>query len=299
MNMMKNIKYLFLASIALFLGCDRFNPLEEEQYFKQFYIVGASSVVSAFKVPFSTSESEAYISIATGGSQKLDKDVQVSVSHDDDAIAWYNAKYMIDAPVRYRMLEADHYTIPSMSTTVKAGDVYGRLPFLVNTEGLHCDSLYALTFKIDQVSDYVKTTKDTVLILNLDLVNAYSGIYQLNVLRSVLTRNAAGEWVKGNTTSLSSTRTLKAVDGKTVRFFNEVKAEIRSGYASHADYFSAIKRFGVNFTESTSGNFTIAAWDELQIVDPGSCVYNDGVFTFHYDYMDGTTRYRIEGTLTK
>lgn len=297
-NLIRKYSSIGIAFL-LFSGCEQLDPLREEQYIKQVYIVGASAIVSQFVMPYQSTPSDAYISLATGGSLNIDKDVTVSVVHDDQAIKWYNNKYMIDAPVKYRILEATNYNIPKMSTTIKAGEVYGRLPFSVTTTGLHCDSLYALTFKIDKVSDYQKVVKDSVLILNLNLVNAYSGTYQLNIARSNMIKNNAGVWEKGTTTNLSTTRLLKAVDENTVRLFNEVKAEQRSSYTSHEEYFNAIKKYGVNLTKSTDGLFMISPWADLTIVDPGTCTYIDDTFTFRYDYMDGTTRYRIEGTLRK
>ena len=297
-NLINKYSSIWIA-LLLFSGCEQIDPLKEEQYVKQIYIVGASAVVSQFVMPYQSNPSDAYISLATGGSLKIDKDVSVSVIHDDQAIKWYNNKYMIDAPAKYRILEATNYTIPKMSTTIKAGEVYGRMPFSVTTKGLHCDSLYALTFKIDQVSDYQKVVKDSVLILNLNLVNDYSGTYQLNIARSNMIKNNAGVWEKGTTTNLSTTRLLKAVDENTVRLFNEVKAEQRSSYTSHEEYFNAIKKYGVNLSKSTDGTFVISPWADLAIVDPGTCKYTDDTFTFVYDYMDGTTRYRIEGTLRK
>lgn len=298
MNTLGKKIYLFILAALLFSGCEQINPLEDEQYIKQFYIVGANSIVSSFNVPYKAGTSDAYISIASGGSLNIDKDVTVTVKHDDQAIDWYNNKYMIDAPVRYQILDPSHYEIPSMAVTVKNSEIYGRLPFTVSTQGLHCDSLYAITFAIDAVSEHTKRQAYTVLILNLNLVNDYSGVYQMSINRSVMTLTN-GEWVKGVATTLSATRTLKAVNPTTVRFFNEARAEVRSGYASHADYFDAIKKYCVNFTQASDGGFTISPWDGLQILDAGNCTYKDGVFTYWYDYMDGTIRYRIEGTLEK
>lgn len=294
------IKYSYIwIAMLLFAGCKQVDPLQGEQYIKQVYIVGASSVVSKFSIPYQSTPSDAYISLATGGSLNIEKDVSVTVVHDNEAINRYNSKYMIDAPVKYRILENTNFIIPNMSTTIQAGQVYARLPFSVMTKGLHCDSLYALTFKIDHVSDYQKVVKDTVLIFSLNLVNEYSGTYQLNISRSNMIKNNAGSWDKGTTTNLSATRILKAVDNQTVRMFNEVKAEQRSSYTSNSDYFNAIKKYGVNLSKTTDGTFSISPWADLNIADPGTCRYVDGTFTFVYDYMDGNTRYRIEGTLRK
>jgi len=298
MNRLEKKTALLFVVAGLFSGCEKIDPLAGEQYFKQLYIVGASSIVSSFNVPYKSGPSEAYISIAVGGSQNIAQDVAVTVRHNDPVIDWYNNKYMIDAPVRYQALDEANYSVPSMSATLKSGERYARLPFTVSTQGLHCDSLYAVTFMIDAVSDYAKTETDTVLILNLALVNDYSGSYQMDVARTAMNL-VNGTWEKGASSTLSATRTLLAVDPNTVRFFNEARVEVRGGYGTHEDYFDAIKKHGVTFAHTSNGNFAIAAWDELDIADPGSCAYEDGTFTYVYDYMDGSTRYRMEGTLTR
>ena len=105
--------------------------------------------------------------------QNIDRNVEVVLTHNDATIEWYNNKYMLDAPLKYQKLGDQFCSFPSMSTTIKAGDVYSRLPFTVETSGLDCDKLYALTFKIESVSDYVKQPKDTVLIMNLNLTNDF------------------------------------------------------------------------------------------------------------------------------
>ncbi|KAA6329569.1 hypothetical protein EZS27_021638 [termite gut metagenome] len=289
----KTISVLLLSVFFIVTSCENNNPIDEEQYFKQVYIVGAAQVVSSFEIPYADEAQEAYISIATGGSLNIDQDVTVTLGHNSAMIDWYNNKYMIDAPVQYQELGTDRYNIPSMTTTVKAGDVYSRLPFEVYTDGLDCDSLYALTFEIQSVSAYQKNAKDSVLILNFSLINDYSDNYQLSIIRYVV--SATLELTLP--TTASATRVLKAVDKNTVRFFNETKAELRSSYSSNEAYFNAIKSYCVTFTKDEDNSFIVKAWGELNIVDPGECTYDNGVFSFWYDYMEGTQRYRIQGTL--
>jgi hypothetical protein len=295
--MNKSIKIITALFTVLFsvASCEDVNVLESEQYIKQVYIIGASDVVWPFDVSFSSEPQAAYISLATGGSQNIDRDVTVKLGHNDAIIDWYNNKYMYDAPVQYQKLDEAYYSIPSMETVIKAGEVYTRLPFTITTEGLHCDSLYSITFEIESVSAYEKNPEDSVLILNFNLVNEYSGVYQLNAARYSV--NSAGN--VSPLGSLSVSRTLRAVDENSVRFFNEAKAEIRSGYASNEAYFAAIENFCLTFVKADENNtFSVVPWDKLNIVE-GSCTYENEVFTFQYDYMDGNTRYRIIGTLNK
>jgi hypothetical protein len=290
-----------LAVLFTATSCEDVNVRETEQYFKQVYIVGASDVVWTFDVSFSSEPQPAYISIATGGTQNIDEDVEVKLRHNDAILNWYNNKYGYNLPALYRRLEADHYSIPTMSAVIKAGEVYAHLPFTVTTDGLHCDSLYSITFEIESVSKYEKNEDDSVLIMNLNLINGYSGVYQLDAAKFLLTYNSVTKvYDESPSGSLSTTRTLKAVDENSVRFFNEAKAETRNGYVNNEEYFSAIENLCLKFVKNADDTFTVEPWRMLEIIG-GECTYSGSGFDFWYDYTDASDskRYRIRGTLTK
>lgn len=291
---MKLNRILFLFGIlgGVFTSCSKENPLENEQYFKQVYIVGAYNVVTKFDVPYGEEQST-YISVATSGSLDIDQDVDVTLTHNDATIDWYNKKYMIDAPVKYRKLEESAYDIPSMTTTIKAGNVYTRFPFTVSSSGLHCDSLYALTFKIESVSAYTKQSKDTVLIMNLNFTNEFSGNYQLTATKYTL--DATGN--ETLPTSMNLNRTVKAVDKDRVRFINEAVAEPASTLNRDA-YFAAIENNAVVFTRQANGSFIASGWKNL-VVSNSTVSFADNTFTFSYDYVSGGKTYRIRGIMTK
>ncbi|MDR2414758.1 MAG: DUF4361 domain-containing protein [Odoribacteraceae bacterium] len=298
---MKNRIYIIAALLLATIACENIDVLENEQYIKQVYIVGAADVVWPFDVTYSNEPQEAYISVATSGSKYIDEDVTVTLRHNDPTIAWYNNKYLYDAPVKYQKLDPAKFSVASFQTTIKAGEVYARLPFTIQTSGLHCDSLYAVTFAIESVSRYEKNIVDTALILNLNLVNEFSGTYQFAATRySLVFDNSTGGYIQNPNGTYSTTRTLKAVDANSVRFFNEARAEVRGGYASNEAYFTAMHNYCVKFTRVSGNSFNVESWGAL-VIHEGECSYNEATstFTFRYDYQDGNTRYRIEGTLTK
>lgn len=290
--------YLFCILIAnVFYACDKNSPVDNEQYFKQLYIVGADKVVRAIDVKYGDAqnpESDTYISIGSGGSLSLDKDVNVTLTANDGTIDWYNKKYMLDAPVKYQKLNESYYTIPSWTTVVKAGNVYGRFPLKINTQSLNCDSLYALTFKIAAVSAYQKRENDSVLIMNLNMVNDYSANYQMTAIKYIL--DADGN--ETAPTSINISRTLKAVDKETVRFFNETINETTSAYKSRDEYFDAINDKCVAFVLGADGQFIAKGWKNLE-VSSEYVKYSDGQFDFSYSYLDGNTTFRLKGKLVK
>lgn len=306
--MTKKISVMLLLLAAGALSCEDRNKIDEEQYFKQLYIVGShhTQIVTKFDLQYSATPQPAYISVAVGGSLNIDHDVAVTLAHDEDAIEWYNNKYMWNQPAKYQALDASLYSIPSMTATIQAGKVYARLPFTVATESLYCDSLYALAFEIASASDFAIAPEDTMLIINFNLLNAYSGTYQLSAVKYTVedTSAASGsdtaEWRESAPVAINASRTLKAAGEKKVRFFNEAKAETREGYESNEEYFAAIQSSCVTFTLLEGKTFVVSAWNPVALDIPaGACAYSNGAFTFWYDYLDGQTRYRIRGTLKK
>jgi hypothetical protein len=294
---------LVLTTSIFFTACEDIDPLATEQYQKEIYIVGSYKDVLQFDVPYGENE-EAYVSIAVSGSQRIDRDATVKLRHNDEIISWYNNKYMLDAPVKYQRLDPDRINIPSWTTTIKAGEIYAHLPFAVNSIGLHCDSLYAISFEIESVSDYMKSENDTSLILTLKLTNDYSGTYQMEATKSSLTENENGEWMEiGLPVPVSIQRTLTAVSADIVRFFHEKQKETYNDYVHSwdpgGDYFRAIDNYCVTFERiGETNNFSVKPWGSMNILD-GEATNNDSSFTFWYDYMMGNNRYRMKGTFRK
>ena len=303
--MKKNKLCIFFSMLIAitFSACEADDPMASEQYRKEIYIVGAYNNVLSFDLPYGENQ-DAFISLAVSGTLKIDRDVNITLKHDDDIISWYNDKYMLDAPVKYQQLEPGSIHIPSWTTTIKAGEIYAHLPFTVSSTGLHCDSLYAVTFTIESVSDYMGSGKDTTLILTLNLTNEFSGVYQMEAAKTTLVEDEEGQWSEiGLPVPVVTLRTLTAVSADTVRFFHEKEKETLSEYSNSwnpgEDYFNAINNFCIQFGKVAGTNtFTVEPWGVMDIID-GEAIFSNNIFTFWYDYMQGTTRYRMKGTFRK
>lgn len=277
-------KCLFLSLIVL--GCNE-NPIDTEQYIKQVYLVGAVDQFYTSDISYSDQEQETFISVATGGSLNIDKDAKVTLAEaDSSVIEAYNNKFTQRGAIRYQKLPSTHYSISSMNVTIKAGDVYSRIPVRIKTTGLHCDSLYVIPFKIAS-SDLTINKKDSVLFLSVKLINDYSGSYQLS--------GTVVQWLNGAASgapsSLSIVRTLKAVDQYTVRLYNKTIVENSDNISS------GCLTLNVNPTDNS---VSIAGWYALNITKGGG-TYDPANKTFNiwYHFMDGTTEYRVEATLDK
>lgn len=324
MIMKKNKIYIIfsLLSILINIACDRIDPLASEQYQKNIYIIGANNRVASFEVPYGKDQ-PAFISISASGSLTVDQDVSVILKSNDALIDWYNKKYMLDKPVKYQRLNLDLVKVPSWTTTLQAGKIYTKFPFTITTEGLHCDSLYAVTFSIDSVSKYQKADSGTELIFTLKLTNAYSGDYQMNASKIMLIKktlsDGTSEWEEqGLAIPVVIQRTLTAVSADTIRFFHEktkeTLAEYQNTWNPGKEYFDAIDKYCIMFCRIKDSNkFTVKPWGSMGILD-GEAEFLEGdalegisseteqiekMFTFWYDYMDGSTRYRIKGTFKK
>lgn len=105
MKLIRTIYTLGLL-VGLFASCSKESPLDGEQYYKQVYIVGAYEVVQQFDVAYGDGPQNAYVAVATGGSQNIDRNVEVVLTHNDATIEWYNNKYMLDAPLKYHPISS-------------------------------------------------------------------------------------------------------------------------------------------------------------------------------------------------
>lgn len=306
---MKNNKsYLIysLLAMTIFTACGVVDPMASEQYQKDIYIIGANERISSFNVPYGD-EQETFFSISASGSQRVDRDVAVTLKHNDEIINWYNSKYMLDAPVKYRHIESELLNTPSWTVTLKAGELYTHFPFTVNTSRLHCDSLYCIGFAIESASDYQVSESSAELIFTLKLINQFSGSYHLDAtktsLKEELLPDGTTQWVEqGTPVTVGIQRTLTASSENSVRFFHEKIKESLADYSSSwdpgKDYFNAIKKSCIQFVRTDGNKFTVEAWEDFQIVD-GEAEYNDNIFTFRYDYMEGLNRYRMKGVFRK
>lgn len=294
---MKKYKILFQVFFfaAWFCGCSEDSPLDDEQYIKQAYIVGADETsnmgIYSMDVAYTGDGAEvaSYISVATGGSLNIDRDVTVSIKEAGTAaIEDYNFKYLDEDDVQYQLLNEDWYRIPDYRVIIRANEVYSRMPVYISPDSLNCDSLYALTFQIESVDDpdYISIREtDTVLILTFNMVNDYSGTYQAEGYHYLWTDNASA----GDSISLSTSREFTAVDANTVRLYHLAITESKD----------TLDHYGLTFTVESDNSVLVASWGELEITDGGG-TYNatDKKFTIWYNYITDQTERQLSATYT-
>lgn len=280
------ILYPIILIMIILSSCDYENPLDKEQYKKTLYLIGASANLQTKELVYSDEEQEGFITVGVSGSLLVDQEVTANLVSHNSVINWYNKKFkFLATDIKYQPLASQFYEIPSHSTTLHPGETYARLPFKVRTKGLECDSLYALTFKIDSSSDFEINQKDSALIVTFNLVNQYSGNYIFKGLRHELDAD-------GNDVSLASItglRTLKATNERAVRFYHEQQAEKVGNN----------KEYGIVMSMDANDQVTMSAWEDFNLIE-STCSYDKEtkVFTVSYKYRLSDKTYRMEGTFT-
>lgn len=281
---MKNKVFKIVSLLALPLmtltGCYE-EVVDEEQYQKEVYIVGAIDMVQTVEIKYSEEIQDTYIPVAVGGTRPTDRDITVTMTEQDEAIDYYNEKYIAESKTKYQKLESSLYSIPSPTVVLPTGATYARFPVQVKTAELDCDLLYALTFKIASVSEYAINKSDSVLILSFKLTNDYSGSYQMDATKTEQVAGAKG-------TTLNMVRELTAINQNTVRIFNQTAEE----EANRANSCFTIK---VN----SDNSLTIEKWANSTISQGGGTYDPETkVYEFWYDYTENGKVFKVEGTLT-
>lgn len=283
------------AVVVLGLGsCTKMeDPLATEQYKKTVYLVGANKSanegVQIVNLAYGASSAEeigTYISLATGGSLQISKDITATVADAGSAaITQYNQLYLYKpADIKYQTLNPSFYAVPDYKVTVRSGETYGRMPLSIKTYNLHCDSLYALTFKIASVSDpaYVAIREtDSVLMFTCRMVNNYSGIYQ-----------ETGRYYKNttgtpDTAALALSRTFKAVNYNTIRFY----------HLANTETLANLPACGVTVKINDDKTLAVSSWGTGLTVTGGGGTYDPVTkkFDIWYNYLSGTVPYQFKG----
>jgi len=162
------IKKAGIFFIALSLtACNESEMFEEELYKKVICILSDDNQVFSVEHDLNEEVSTGYISISSGGTMAVDKDVLVELEFDNDLLTKYNRLQYDTATLKFaRQLPEWRYEIPVMSATLKKGseDQYSRVEIKVKPEGLSPDSIYMVPLRIKNVSDYeVNPAKENVL----------------------------------------------------------------------------------------------------------------------------------------
>jgi hypothetical protein len=107
----------------------------------------------------------AYITLSLGGTNPSDKDLVVTLKEDEEPWRYYNTNnFNIDVARYVPLLPSRFYSIENFTVKIPAGAKSANLPILIWPEGLSPDSMYFISMKVDQFSQYeVNPNKADVL----------------------------------------------------------------------------------------------------------------------------------------
>lgn len=278
---MKKLSYIIILLIGT-LGvwrCAPENPIEQEQYFKQVYLISTDYRYIP-ELHYNTTSQETFISVACGGSLAPDQDIEVTLTTDQTVCDTYNQKFFGQGKEDqfYKPLDASLYELPSpIKATIKAGETYARIPVKIKTRDIHCDSIYAIPFRIDTVSCYKINPEVNTLLLAIQLINDYSGSYEMKGTRANV--------------EINKNKNLKACGVDKVRLFFGTTAE-------DDEKQTGAKCLVLEILADHSVKIT--PWQDLALTN-GSGTYNPQTKTFEIQYdltEDGNTIHYTE-TLKK
>lgn len=280
---MKKLAFFLISLLVISLAaCNNKIPMEEGLWPETVYIVGAKDKIIDRSLNIGYEKDTIYASVAISGSLPTKENVVVTLVESPQTIEVYNRKERGSDDIMYRTLAEGIYSFPNENVEVKKGDVYGVYPIYIDPSTLHIDSLYMLAFKLEETSRFELAKEDTVVMIRLNLMNDYSGLYYMDgVIKPVNDPN--------DSIVYKSPRTLQAVvDGNTVRMYHQ-KNEWSKGSTDYRPGFC------FNITVNPDNSVTLKPWDQFKLISGGGRYYPemevyDLWYTFEEDGVQKKTR---------
>lgn len=174
---MKKIYQLAVLGVAiLFNSCS--NEVDfGEQYKKIVYIINSKEAVYYARHDAS-SESKGNISVYVTGSELPDQDIKVSYKVDPEALKKYNEREYGDRSDLYFCLVPENlYSFQTSDVTIKKGEPYGCLEFMINTLELLPNKSYILPITIDSAEGADISENLHTILYAIQIQNEYVGDY--------------------------------------------------------------------------------------------------------------------------
>lgn len=178
---MKRIKYQIVIFILCFIwgfgetSCNQDEVFEKEQYKNVFALISGDNNVYSEFFDLSQLESLGYVSVSCGGSNKITRDINISLVEDQTLLDNYNkVNYDVDYANYALSLPADKYDIDSYRMTIKSGTTGAELPVRIRPNGLSPDSVYFLPLKIDTHDTYEANPEKSYVLYRVMLKNRFA-----------------------------------------------------------------------------------------------------------------------------
>ena len=280
---MKKIAFFSMTLLIMCMaGCDNKIPMEEDLWPETVYLVGAKDKIIDRNLNIGYEKDTIYTSVAISGSLPTKENVIVTIEESPSSIDEYNRKERGSDDILYRTLADGIYSFPQENVKVNKGEEYGTYPIHIDPSTLHVDSLYMLALKLSKTSHFELAKEDTVVMIRLNLMNDYSGLYYMDGVIKPADNPKDSIIYK-------SPRTLQAVvDGNTVRMYHQ-KNEWSKGSTDYRPDFC------FNITVNPDNSVTLKPWDKFKLISGGGKYYPemevyDLWYTFEEDGIQKKTR---------
>lgn len=166
---MKSFIQTLLVGFAVvsFTACTTNEIFNDEQYKKVIYLLSNDDLTFPIEHSLNEEETVGYVTIYVSGSNAIEKDVTVTLEHDDALLTEYNLlSFDLEKEKYAKELDKSRYTISNYTVTMKAGSEtpYVLFPIKIRANGLSPDSAYMIPLKIKEISGYeINPQKSRVL----------------------------------------------------------------------------------------------------------------------------------------
>ena len=285
---MKKIAFFSITLLlACMAGCDNKIPMEENLWPETVYLVGAKDKIINRDLNIGYEKDTIYASVAISGSLPTKEDITVTVEEFPSGIESYNQKELGSDDIKYRTLTNGIYSFPQENVIVKKGEAYGTYPVHIDPSTLHIDSLYMMAFKLSGTSRFELAKEDTVVLIRLNLMNDYSGLYYMDAIIKDVANPS-------DSVTYKTSRNLQAVrDGRTVRMYH-MQNEWSKGATDYRPNYC------FNITVNDDNTVSLSTWDKFKILGYEGVYHPDmRVYELWYKFEENGVTKTCRGFLYK
>lgn len=170
-------KIIIFSILLCGISCDSNEVFEKELYKKVICVLSDEDYVFTVEHDLNEEVSEGAISIYCGGTNHIDKDVEVEIEPDNELLAEYNRLKHDTVTTEFaRELSESRYDLLSTKTLLKADNPnsYSTIGIKLRVNGLSSDSLYMIPLRIKSASEVDVNPKKQRVLYNPMLKNNYS-----------------------------------------------------------------------------------------------------------------------------
>ena len=169
------MKIYLLTVLFVAVSCQT-DIIEEEQYQKVIYLLSSDYNIFKYSHAVNDSLTRGYLTVGSGGTRPLDKDVTVELELDTDFLDAYNHRNFDTQDKYAKLLDPVRYVLPSYSIVLRRGEANATtfFPVEVDANGLSPDSTYMIPLRIKSSSDYTINEEKNTVLYQIELKNKYT-----------------------------------------------------------------------------------------------------------------------------